>query len=56
VHSNTQLAYEVSRQKWQADPQKLDAIVNYMRQVEASSTEVMRYIDEMVDENHVAKH
>jgi methyl-accepting chemotaxis protein len=56
VHGNTQLAYEVSRQKWQADPQKLDAIVNYMRQVEASSTEVMRYIDEMVDENHVAKH
>jgi hypothetical protein len=50
VHQSTQKAYATSRQNWQTDPKLLEDIINHMKLTELASSEVMQYIDEMVDE------
>jgi methyl-accepting chemotaxis protein len=52
VHKTTQYAYEVSRSKWVENPAMLDEIIRQMQLSEQASADVMRYIDDMVEEKH----
>lgn len=56
VHLTTQRAYAISREDWPSDPQKLDEIIEQMRLSEQASSEVMKYIDAMVEEKHRDMH
>lgn len=55
VHKATQTAYGISREDWPSQPEKLDEIIHQMQLAEQASAEVMRYIDEMVEEKHNQK-
>ncbi|MGD0959727.1 MAG: methyl-accepting chemotaxis protein [Methylomonas sp.] len=50
VHHCTQQAYEYSRQDWLNNSQKLEEIIKQMQLAENASTEVMKYVDDMVEE------
>jgi len=52
VHRTTQTAYQISRSNWAKDSQKLSEIIRYMQLSEDASSQVMRCIDEMVEEKH----
>lgn len=52
VHSYTQQAYAISREKWIDDTQLLDEIIVQMQKSEEASGEVMKLIDAMVDEKY----
>ncbi|QPK62766.1 CZB domain-containing protein [Methylomonas sp. LL1] len=52
VHITTQLAYQASRGNWAEDEHKLDEIIKQMRLSEEASGQVMKFIDEMVEEKH----
>lgn len=52
VHKFTQQAYSFSRQNWCEDSELLNNIILNMEHSEAASSDVMRYIDAMVDEKH----
>lgn len=52
VHRTTQLAYEISRGNWAEDPRKLDEIIKQMQLSEEASSQVMQYIDDMVEEKN----
>ena len=56
VHKSTQNAYAVSRLNWTGDPEKLDEIISQMRLSEMASADVMRVIDEMVEEKNRSQH
>lgn len=52
VHQSTQDAYAVSRKNWQEHPNLLNDILTYMQRTEDASSEVMYYINAMVEEKH----
>lgn len=52
VHAATQKAYAVSRMGWTENSELLDEIVQHMHESEDASSEVMAYIDAMVEEKH----
>ena len=54
VHRSTQLAYETSRGNWAEDENKLEEIIRQMRLSEDASAQVMKLIDEMVEEKNRA--
>lgn len=53
VHRTTQLAYQISRENWEANAGKLDEIIKHMNEAEEASGLVMKYIDEMVEEKRL---
>jgi len=50
VHLTTQFAYQTSRGNWEDDPKKLDEIIKQMQLSEQASAQVMKFIDEMIEE------
>jgi hypothetical protein len=52
VHRTTQMAYQVSRGNWSEDAHKLSEIIKQMELSEQASAEVMKCIDEMVEEKY----
>ncbi len=52
VHQSTQEAYAVSRGNWVDQPELLESILAHMERSENASTDVMNYIDLMVEEKH----
>ena len=52
VHRTTQMAYQVSRGNWAEDAHKLSEIIKQMELSELASAEVMKCIDEMVEEKY----
>lgn len=52
VHRTTQMAYEASRGNWAEDPHKLAEIIKQMQLAEDASSQVMKCIDEMVEEKY----
>lgn len=56
IHADTQVAYQLSRENWFDDLQKLDMIIQKMRRAEDASGVVMDCIDAMVEEKHQMSH
>ena len=56
IHADTQMAYQLSRENWFEDLQKLDMIIQKMKRAEDASGVVMDCIDEMVEEKHQKSH
>lgn len=52
VHSCTQQAYEISCKNWQGGDSLLPIILGNMEEAEQASMDVMKYIDQMVEEKH----
>ncbi|MBS3965018.1 MAG: CZB domain-containing protein [Methylomonas sp.] len=52
VHTHTQTAYQLSRGNWTQNVELLQDIIASMASSEAASAQVMRHIDEMIEERH----
>jgi len=52
VHTFSQEAFNISRQEWQKNTSLLNSILETMKKTEKESSEVMHYIDQMIEEKH----